>query len=262
MKSKKKEKSKNLHLALYFGFLIVLIIAISVLFKSFDVIRKSQFDGKHRFTVMLLSDNGGDVVSVSPTEGSLTRLHLDPAIKTDSFGTLLVPIDGYVKTDSKFFASVKNFFPKTLLKKGRLQTNLTVIDLIRLSIYSLGVNKEKIIEEKMSVNDFKKLSFLSSTLFVDPTVSHEKLSIQITNATEVNGLGNKLAAYITNMGGNVVLVNSSRDMQETSGVIYKRDSYTVKKLMKILDIPGQKKESDSISDVVIVIGKDKEDFKF
>lgn len=260
MKSKKKKKSKNLHLAFYFGFFIILIIVISIVFKSVDLIRRSQFDGEHRFTVALMQDNETDVVSVSPMEGSIVALHLEKISNPDSLKTLSVPIDSYVKADSDFSFSVKHIFLKMLINKRRLQTKLTSIDLIRLSIYAIGVNEEKIKQEEVAASDLDELPLLSSTLFVDPTILNEKVTIQITNATEVSGLGNKLAKYITNMGGNVVLVNSSKDIKDKSQIIYRGGSYTVKKLENFLDVSGQKKEMDSISDVVVIIGKDRMEF--
>lgn len=260
MKSKKKEKTKNLHLAFYFGFFIILIIAISVIFKSVDLIRNSQFDGKHRFTIALMRDSEADIISVSPLDGSIVNLHLKKISNPDSLKILSVPIDSYVKTNSDFSFSDRHLFLKMLVNKRKLQSELTSIDLLRLSVYAIGVNDEKIRRVEVSTDDLDQLSLLSSTLFVDPTISSEKVTIQITNATEVSGLGNELAKYITNMGGNVVLVNSSKDTKDKSQIIYRDDSYTVKKLIDFLDVPGQKKEMDSISDVVVIIGKDRMEF--
>ncbi len=259
MRNKKKErrKSKSLNLAFYFSGVVILIITISILLKSFDVIRRSRFDGNNRFTVAILSNGKTDLVSVSPQEGSLTSLQIDASSNLVSLGNLSFPIDAYAKTDSSFTSKTKYFFFKILLNKRKMQTNLTTIDLLRLSIYAMSVNEERVKEGNVPPKDVNKLSLLSSTLFVDPVILEEKVSIQITNATEVSGLGNKLAKYITNMGGNVVLVNSSKDLKEKSEVMYARNSYTVKKFMKFFDIPGQKKNMNSISDIVIVVGKDR-----
>ncbi|MBI4097622.1 MAG: LytR C-terminal domain-containing protein [Candidatus Levybacteria bacterium] len=261
MKSKKKGKSKNLHLAFYFGFLVILIISVSAIFKSIDVIRKSKFDGTHRFTIAVIGQKSASIISVSPEEGSMTSLNLNNISNLTQFDLLELPVDTRISKEPDFSLSPKKYFPKMLLNKGSLTTDLTTIDLLRLSIYALGIDNEKIKKEQVSMKEPTKLSNLSSSLFTDQTILREKVSIQITNATDVSGLGNRLAKYITNMGGSVVLVNSSKDTKGSSEITYRQDSYTLKKLMKILDIPAQKKETNSISDIVIIIGKDKEDFK-
>ncbi len=258
MRSKKKEKSKSLNLAFYFGIFVFLIIVISLFFKTFDVIKKSKFDGKHRFTVAVINNKNVDLISASPTDGTLLVLHIDGISSPDSLKKLSLPIDAYAKTDSNFSSIVNYYFAKMLFNKRNFHTSLTTIDLLRLSIYSSGVDSQKVRQESISINNQKEILAFSSTLFADPAISEEKVSIQITNATDVVGLGNRLTKYIANMGGNVVLVNSSKDSESKSRILYQKESYTVKKISEMLNIPKEKKEMNSISDVVIVIGKDKE----
>ena len=73
-------------------------------------------------------------------------------------------------------------------------------------------------------------------------------------------MGNKIARLIGNLGGNVILVDSSKETESKSKIVYKNDSYTVRKISKILGVPAEKKEMNSISDVIVIIGKDKEGF--
>lgn len=258
MRTKKKEKSKSLNLGFYFGLFVFLIIVISLFFKTFDVIKKSKFDGKNRFTVAVINKKSTDLISTSPVDGTLSALHIDGISSPDSLKKLSLPIDAYAKTDSSFSSKLNYYFAKILFNKRSFHTSLTIIDLVRLSIYSSGVDNQKIRQEGVSINNQKELMAFSSTLFVDPAISEEKVSIQITNATDVVGLGNRLTKYIANMGGNVVLVNSSKDAQSKSRILYQKESYTVKKISEMLGIEREEKKMNSISDIIIIIGKDKQ----
>lgn len=259
MKAKKKEKSKNLKLAAYFGIVIFLIILVSLAFKTFDMIRKSKFDGTNRFTVAVLNTNNAELISVSPEEGTIAVLHLSGVNNAGDIRGTSLPVDAYIDTNANENFGIKSFFIKTLFRFNSVKTDLTLIDLARLSVYSSSIDSEKIDEESVSYEDDRKISSLGSVLFIDPTISNEKINIQITNSTNVGGLGNKVAKYVTNLGGSVVLVNTSQDIVEKSKIFYKNESYTLKKMSKALGIPIERRNNSSISDVIIVIGKDRED---
>ncbi len=160
-------------------------------------------------------------------------------------------------SQSDLDVKTKSFFLELMFKKNKAKTDLTIIDLLRLGIFSNGVDKEKTIEKTLSVKNVRDLELFSSTLFTDVTISKEKKNIQITNATNVSGLGNKLAKYITNMGGIVVLVNTSSKEQKISKILFTDESYTVDKLSKKLNIPKEKNKDVSISDIVIIVGEDR-----
>lgn len=260
MRTKKKEKSKSLNIALYFVFFVFFIILVSLLLKAFEEVGKSKFNGKNRFTVAVINKNSADLVSVSRREGSLIRFHIEDIPNLNKLRSLSIPVDSYVKSESFYFESPKLYFAKMLFSKRNLETDLSMVDLLKLSVYSFGTPNEKVREEASSIKESEQLSVLISSLFIDEAISSEKASIQITNATEVSGLGNKIAKYLTNMGGSVVLVNSSKETLGKSKIIYRQDSYTVRKISQILEIPAEKKEMNSISDIIIIIGKDKEGF--
>lgn len=257
--SKRKKENNNLKLAVSFGFLVFFIILISLVFKTFDLIKKSKFDGNNRFTVAILGEKSAELVSVSPKEGSLTNLHVEGVSDFSDLEKFWLPIDATAKISSPLPSNPKSYFTKLLFYLGKEETNLTVIDLVRLSFYSAGVEDKKIFQESVMLANEKEISRLSSSLFVDPQVLNEKVSIVITNSTDVSGLGNKLAKYIGNMGGNVILINSSQNTDNNSKIFYKRQSYTQRKISKILGVESEKKETGFISDLIIIIGEDKKD---
>ena len=259
MKKAKKENIKSINLALYFGLLVLLIIIISISFKTIDIIRKSEFDSKNRFTVAVLNGKNLDLISVDPSIGQQTGIRVENAKSLDSIDEFSIPVDVFVESDSDFSSESKSVFLKMLLNKRELKSSLNVLDLLKLSIYSFGVDGEKFSYQNIRFGDEAKLNSLSSSEFIDETISQDKVNIQVTNSTEVGGLGNKIAKTITNLGGNVVLVNSSKDKVGDSVIYYKEKTYTVEKLSKVLDIKIEKNETNSIADIIIVLGEDQEE---
>jgi hypothetical protein len=253
MKTRKKEESLNMRLAFYFLLTVILIISISIIFKSIDVVRSSKFDGKNRFTVGLLGEEKSSLISVSPQEGTISYLSLKGASTKEQIeDNLSVPVNAYVKGASD--AGPKNTFLKLLFNRND-DSDLSIVDLFRLSLFSLGVDNEKIVNQETSLKENN--SDYESKLFIDKRLQDEELDIEVVNATETPGLGNKFAEYISNSGGTVVLVRTSKEKSKESLVKYTNDSYTVDKLSKLFNFRKEKLEDvDSISDILIVIGED------
>lgn len=259
-KNTKTEKSKNLHLGLYFGLFVAFIIIVSFTFKVFDTFKKSKFDGSNFFTVAVISDKNAQLISVSPKDDKLKKLTITDTKTEDGLKDLGIPFDNVATSKENYTGSPKSYFTKILFHKDGFKSNLTIFDLIRLSLYTQKIGGDKVDEQSVSSSDGALLSQITSEWFNDPEIIKEEVEIEITNTTETSGLGSKLAKVITNLGGNVVLVNNSQDEEKKSRIYYKEDSYTVKRLSKMLGIPTEKKEMNSISDIVIKIGKDKESY--
>jgi len=259
-KTKKKEGSKNLHLGFYFGLVVFFIIFVSVIFKIFDTVKRSEFDGDNYFTVAVVSGKDTHIISASPKESTLKRLTVKGLNTPKALNTAGVPYDSLAKANENLSISSKSYFTKIIFHKNGFKSNLTIIDLLRLALFSQKTDGSKVNEEEIAYSDQAQLSVLALKWFQDPQILEDDLNIEITNTTQISGLGNRMANGITNMGGNVVLVNSSATPLKKSKIYYKKDSYTLKKLSKVLDIPIEKKETSALSDIVVVIGEDKEDF--
>ncbi len=256
---KKNREPKSLGLAFYFAVLVTLIIIVSVVFKIVDVVKNSKFDGKHSFSTALIEGGKTDIVFVSPTQGTISRLSLTPQISVAKLKILGIPTDGYIQSQNPIDSSVKSTFFQAILHKRSVSTNLTIFDLFRLAIYSQGVSQDSISLTDSNLSD-AALGNDISTMFVDPTIEQEKASVEITNAAGVSGLGNKIAKNITDVGGNVILVSSSPSTQNSSVIYYKEESYTLDRISKMLGVKKEKREDSSISDITIIIGEDKESF--
>lgn len=250
------EKKSNLRPVYYFGLLLLFIIVISFVFKTFDTFKKSKFDGDNRFTIAIKNNKKIDLLTVSPKDKTISKLEIKN-ISEEQFKNSFLPHDASVeKLDNA--DGVKPIFSSLLNKYRNIDTDLTIIDVLRLKMYSNDIESENIKESSVINLEDEELDKILQTYFIDPKIVDEKKTIQITNSSNIAGLGNTLAKYLTSIGANVVLVNTSQSEELESKIYYNGESYTLDKLSKILDIEPEEKNVNSISDITIIIGKDKE----
>lgn len=259
--SKKKVSNNNIRLAGLFVVLVFGLIILSVIFKFLLLIRNSKFDGTHRFTIDFVTKTSSNIISFSPQNKSISLLKINGNITDKNIsGFLEIPVDviiynyGNGLDNSKISSSLWRLFFD--LDK---HPDLNRYDVFRLALYAQTVSKSSVYEKNISADDSEEAKqALVSNLFQDTTINQENVSVEIINATNVYGLGNRLADLITRIGGNVVLVSSSDSASKYSKILYlKNKTYTVEKLGSFLGIIPQKSSQNGIADVIIIIGQDK-----
>lgn len=271
-KSKKVDK-QNLRLVFLFCLGVLCLIVISLLFRLGAIISQSRFDGEHRFTIAVskaLQNESFSLISFAPEIKSISILIIPRNNKKNylwEWGKRFeVPIDGYVS-----FSKLDNgknhpssALLNMLLNYNKLQTNLTVIDFLRLWFFARTVPRGTIVSKQLELleNNEKGTDKIILSLFSDPTVSLENQEIAIVNGALILGLGNKLSRLIQNFGGHVVSVSTADKEVEVSEVsYYGRKTYTVKRLTQILGFKltnkGKNRDENAISDVIITIGRDR-----
>ncbi|TXG75723.1 LytR family transcriptional regulator [Candidatus Dojkabacteria bacterium] len=258
MKKDSKKHSGTTRPALYFVFLIIFIIIVSAAFKTYDLFKKSKYDGDNRFTVAVISKKESNILTVSPKDKTISQITFKNVNDEKSLLENSVPLDGFVKTEIKS-ENPKDYFSKLFSAYRDVKTDLTIIDLFRLKMFASGVENGNVKKEVIEGYSDKNFNSLTQTSFIDPKIAEEKVTIQITNATPIGGLGAILAKYLTNLGANVVLVNSSQADENNTKIYYKNESYTLEKISKILKVDPTEKDVNSISDINIIIGSDRED---
>lgn len=262
-------KPRNLKIVVVFLVFVSFLILVSITNKLIILFKQSKFDGEHSFNVevFLLDKKKAEVISFAPDKSSISILNITMDREERSLSKALeVPMDGYIRFKSSDASSsydgsgtIVTKIESLFLNYQDLDTQLTIVDLIRLYILSRSVFSNNIITRSISLpKDEYTMDRISSSLFSDYEISQEKISIRIINGTDVFGLGNRLARLITNMGGNVIEVSTAEEPKGTSEVSYfDKKSYTVNRLSKVLGFPPNRKESVDISDVTITIGKDR-----
>jgi len=260
---RKKELNSGLNSTkialIFFAFVFVVILA-SLILKGVFIVSQSRFDGQNRFTINVTNGRDLEIISFSPKSQSISVLKIDGNIKNlDINRFLAIVIDGEVKN---FLAikdlKVPDLMLKFILNYKDLKTNLTIVDVLRLYLFSKTLPIDYIYDKKISTStDVSILDKIIPPLFMDEIIEKENVSVKIVNGTDVTGLGNRLGRLIANMGGNVVIIVSSDRPENSSTISYfGKKSYTVEKISKILGFKLNKLSKKEIADMVIVIGKD------
>ncbi|OGH41515.1 MAG: hypothetical protein A3H79_00025 [Candidatus Levybacteria bacterium RIFCSPLOWO2_02_FULL_36_8b] len=270
MKRKKKNVSENnLKTAFIFLTLVFFLIFISGIFKIVTLIGQSKYDGVHRFTIVISYINNAkhltEIISFAPDTHTLSALRIPISLKSKKETSKLaaIPIDGFIlvsnQNGQKYAKQeVDSEIQSILLSYRDIKTDLTIIDVFRIWLFSKTLSSNSV--SVKDIADFPNAVIedkILSTLFNDYTFSQEKNSIEIINAADISGLGNRVARALTNMGGNVISVSTSDKTSQTSQILYFGDkTYTVEKLGKVLGLATFQTEKQGISDVTIILGKD------
>lgn len=255
---RKKQRNQNLGLGILFLFLVAFLILLSFGFKLAAVFRDSSFDGNNRFTLAVVKSNP-QVVTFSPKDRSIYILNLNKPSDKNLGRLLEVPIDANISSEALVInkSEVASNMFSLLFNLRDKETNITPIDVFRLYLFSQTVKEDSIEEETLNAYDLSDIQSVTLSNFIDPKILDEKLRIEVINATDIPGLANRLASYITNMGGNVILISTDDKIVKESEIKYFGDrTYTVSKLKRLLgfkDIKIDKK--NTISDVIITIGQ-------
>lgn len=249
-------QSKNLKTAYVFSAVVFTLILVSLIFKIITVIKNSNFDGANRFTLGVFESSETAVLSFSPKNSSIFILKIKGQTPKEIGKYLQIPIDATLSANQNI---TKNTLPsdltRILFNLKDANTNLTVVDLLRLIFFAKTVPPSSVEEKVSSTEKREEIQGIASSKFIDPQIVEDKQSIEVINSTDVPGLGNRLANLITNIGGNVILV-STADNDDASSVGYRGDkTYTVSKLSSVLGFATKKISQKSIADLIIVIGK-------
>ena len=256
-----KKREGNIKLATAFIFLVFCLIILSMLYKFFVTLRESKFDGAHKFVVAFVGRQT-TVVSFSPQTNSISSLKIDTRVNPVGIsGFLEAPIDGmiFINKNSISDRDIPGILFTSSVPFGNKLSGITEIDAFRLFLFSKAVPSTSIYDRELSsgLNDAQTSAIISLT-FNDPTIVQENKSIQIINAANAYGLGSRLATFIANIGGNVILVTTANNISNSSKIIYSgKKTYTVEKLSEYLGMPLIKSGQQGLSDVTIVIGTDK-----
>ena len=259
MKQKKSAQS-NTKIAIVFFAFLAFIVGISIIFKLITVVRAGQFDSSKRFTLTITNGKNIEVISLSPDSKEISVFKLNDSVKFAEVGRFLeIPIDGFIVQNSlDLNQKVDSLFVKTILNYNKLKTNLTIIDLLKLTMLARTIPESSVNVKMVGDVNGLELDKVVGRLASDTSIEKDHQTIRIINGTEVIGLGNRLARLITNMGGDVIIVATSDSLIKKSSILYiDKKTYTVERLQKVLGYEVAKEENNAISDITIVIGEDK-----
>lgn len=261
MKKKKDIVISNTKIAIIFFVILLFFVSLSLVFKIVLIVRAGIFDDSKRFTLAISNSKNLEVMSLAPAAKTIAIFKLNKNIGSYEAGKFLaVPIDGFITSNSLDLNQKPDLlFLKSILNTKTLQTNLTIIDLLKLLFFSKTVAPHLVNTKNVSTDfNTSELEKIVGRLVSDELIEKDNQTIQIVNGTEIQGLGNRLARLITNMGGDVIIVATSDQPQKKSTISYiAQKTYTVERLQKVLGYLALKEGNNAISDITIIIGEDK-----
>ncbi len=257
MARKKKDESKNTRVGIYFFILILGIIFISLVLKGLVIVKNSRFIDDGRFNFLISNDKENEIVSFLPQNHSISILKIDGNTE-NVYKFLEIPLDGEIRSSSLALNKpTSSIISDILFSFKNIKTNFTILDLFRIFVFTKTTSPDNFTLRTVSTDlDEAALDKISLTLFSDPKIADENLSIEIVNGTEEYGVGNRLARLVSNISGNVVLVSNSQNQEDKSRILYSGEkTYTVRRLERLLGFELIESRSQSLADITIRIGK-------
>ncbi|MFI5265433.1 MAG: LytR C-terminal domain-containing protein [Candidatus Levyibacteriota bacterium] len=262
-----KKEHSPLYFLLYFLLIVGICIGIAVLARIFFLVSKSTFSTAS-YSVLIVSQNPF-IVSLDTTSPKLNLVTVASPIQKNRIKESLslgIPIDGEILASSQNLS--KDSFPDVMLAVNMMfrpwlysHQDMTIIDALRLVYASFSVSQStgtsSYTIQRSKTGDILGVS--SSQLydiFKDPVIINEQVSIEIVNATSVQGLAGSAAQVLKNAGCNVISVTSG-DIENFSMIVANSSSVTLTRVSHVLGIPFKIDPSfHGITDMRIVLGQD------
>jgi len=205
----------------------------------------------------------------------------DRLLKDTLTSFFAVPIDGFLdfsslqpsKSTSEIVEILRSNPFSGLNLLSFLKTDLTVWELLRLRLSLSSVRFDKVKEldllglgilerENLSdgtqvlITDSIKLDSVLSGL-ADPAIVSEHKTIAVFNATDKVQLAGKWARLITNLGGNVIIINNAKERLKKTAV-WGEESLTLKRIRQIFcdTINSPEDVTSSRAQINLFIGED------
>lgn len=262
-REKEVKEKKEYGGAFYLTWFIVFVFLFIILALGARIIflfEKSTFNS-NSYSV-LLSSQQAKILVIEKTipEFTLIKLPQNSGNKLNQSLNYGIPIDAQIVTSINGNFSWGDVFRVIFQPWNYRYTDMTAIDHIKLLLAVLKLQGDEIKKYEISINKENDLAGITQNelydVFKDPQIISEGYSISVVNATDLSGLGGRVAQIIKNTGGNVVSI-SSEDKRETSMIMSSEYSVTLQRLKRILGLKSEiKKNSSQISDIKIILGED------
>ncbi len=195
-------------------------------------------------------------------------------------GFMRVPVPGYLVLRGKT-GQAKSILRRGLLKTifGRAETNLSRFDAAVLWYWAQNYRHREIGEEELiraaviekeqekMIYHPERLQDYVGTRFFDWRIGEEGITVAVINASGVDGLGNDMADFLTNLGMDVLMVRSEQSGQKQTTSLWqvgkekqiKELNYIFQNLFdfgppKIEEVRGEYR-----SEVLVIVGEDAKD---
>ena len=268
----RKKSDNTLYIKLFI--LIVLFAAfISITYKTFLLVKNRSF--RHdTFNVMLIGRDA-HLVGFNTQKKQINVLEFtegrDLFSRKKNFSASIfsgVPLDGMIISikPENLIEAKKDFptFAQTLSlileDEKYVFYNINKFDLVKLYIISkLAPFKYASYDNIQNLaQDFSENQALIGKIeekFHDSEIFNEKISIEIINSTEINGLGGRVGFILSNIGVNVISIKDGEE-PKTKITAKEHNLKTLKRIESLFELNAQRNEIPGIADITINLGKD------
>ncbi len=254
------QPGKGLKTFVIYASLVSVVILVSLSVKMFFVVKQNKFDGRNINMAILKKDKVVAILGLNTSTKTITRLKIvDSNVGKSEIGKRLgIFVDAKISSGADLTDdSVDEIMLKSLTHVEETNTDLTVFDIGRIFLLlKTSFKSGQTMNVRTPLNE-NEIDSVVEQLFKNDLLAKENISIEIINASDTPGLGRRLDRIISGMGGNVVSVTTPRQRLRSSAIKYfGENTYTEKKLRKLLKINSEKAEGKSIADLVVIIGED------
>ncbi len=257
MKRSRHISGNSLSIALFFVALTILLIVGGILLKLFLLWKTSSFDGVHQYIIEVHNPQltKGEFLIFSPDIQSITAITVQGRVDATFARYLALPTDATVVDVPS--DNITNLLQGMLFIK-KDETTPTELDIIRLLLFADSVNAANFSHQSLMLPiDAKTSEIVLPNLFLDKDLYAENESVTVENATNISGLGNKVAHMLTSIGINVVSVTTANTNENASVLSTMRmHTYTISRMSHLLGLPITASNKQTLSDITLIVGKD------
>lgn len=267
-----EKESSNLKYITFLLVVVTLIIVVSLSIRILLGVANGHFKG-NSFNIILSCKEtyviGVDKKNMRSSVVSVGNLKEKLRGKGNLEVSVLVhvPITGqlvYRNTDdcpliNQDYFTYKNLY--YLLTNNKIAyKNINKYDVFKLFSIASNVHKDNSTFRILKL-DSEELDSQLVSLYSDEVIHNGAVTIQIVNATSIDGLGSRIGTFLTNGGYNVIgLKSDSPETQKakTSQIIV-NDSLDKKYVQTLQEVTGFSvvyNNSDALSDITIYVGAD------
>mgnify|MGYP001572127579 FL=1 len=265
-------KDNTLKLVFIFLFVVGILAFLSLSYRAYLLIVNSSFTDS-TFNVLLIDDNAHllhldklqrkAVVIKFPSQGKsfLNKTRLRNSIE------LGVPIDGMIVAKKKLsfgnleqdLLGFRSMFKVYLNAYDFKLAGLNHYDLLRIYLVGESISRNDIVAEVVRGSDAlsknEQLSKIKDN-FRDRKIFNEKITVEVVNATGIDGMGGMASSMLTTLGYNVLSLRTEEHKDSKIKSRIKNGSPAIARLEKLLDLKVEKGLEAAIADVVIILGSD------
>ena len=266
-----KEPNASFFYLKIFFLAVFAVIVFSVLYRLGSVVINSSFKN-NAFSILYISKES-KIISVDKKRGTVSYLsvgNVKNLVKGRSpFAAsvvLGVPINGIMydtdhnlNPDFKEFTSLKNEL-RLLFSFGTVFKNMNEYDVYKVMSIARMAGKDNKRVLKVNLRNEKSVKENITDNFKDSSILDSRLTVEIVNGTNINGLANSVAAVLTHLGYNVVFLHTVKGFYNDSSYVsfeIDKNSY-VSSLIDFTAFSEKKKTLSSSADVTIYLGSDLE----